>query len=142
MTAYLTLFATAFVAATLFPAQSEAVLAYLLTDPARSVPLLLGVATLGNVLGSVVNWGLGLGIRRFQGRRWFPASPAQLARAERAYHRFGRWSLLASWMPILGDPITLIAGVMREPILPFLAIVTLAKGARYLMVAAATLSWM
>lgn len=141
MTAYLSLFLAAFVAATLLPAQSEVLLAYLLTDPANSVPLLLAVATVGNVLGSVVNWLCGRFLRQFQDRPWFPVSAKGLARAERVYHRYGRWSLLASWAPFIGDPLTVVAGVLREPLGSFLMIVTLAKAGRYLVVAAVTLAW-
>lgn len=70
------------------------------------------LATAGNVLGSVVNWMLGRFLIRFSGRRWFPASPARLARVTSWYHRWGYWSLLASWVPIIGDPLTLIAGAL------------------------------
>lgn len=141
MTAYLSLFAAAFAAATLLPAQSEALLVYLLTRPGLSVPLLIAVATAGNVLGSCVNWGLGRVLRRFQDRRWFPVSPARLSQAEARYRRYGRWSLLASWVPIIGDPLTVVAGVLREPFGTFLCLVTLAKGGRYLVLAAVTLAW-
>ncbi|WP_109467242.1 YqaA family protein [Albibacillus kandeliae] len=142
MLPYPSLFLAAFVAATLLPAQSEALLAYYLTDGALSVPLLLGVATAGNVLGSVVNWLCGRFLRRFQDRRWFPVSASQLARAEAQYHRYGRWSLLASWVPVIGDPLTVVAGVMREPLPSFLLIVTIAKAGRYLAVAGLTLAWL
>jgi membrane protein YqaA with SNARE-associated domain len=100
--------------------------------------LLLLVATAGNVLGSAVNWWLGCGIERFQGRRWFPASPAALDRAAGWYRRHGRWSLLLSWVPVIGDPLTVIAGVLREPLASFLLLVTLAKGGRYLLLAFGT----
>lgn len=142
MPAYLSLFLAAFVAATLLPAQSEALLAYFLTDASLSVPLLLGVATFGNVLGSVVNWVCGRFLRGFQNRRWFPVSANRLARAEAQYHRYGRWSLLASWMPVIGDPLTVVAGVMREPLASFIFIVTIAKAGRYLAVAGLTLAWL
>lgn len=142
MLPYLSLFAAAFVAATILPMQSEALLAYHLTDPASSLAMLLVVATLGNVLGSTVNWICGRFLRRFLDRRWFPVSATRLSRAEAHYHRYGRWSLLASWVPIVGDPLTVVAGVMREPLLSFLIIVTIAKAARYLAVAAAALAWL
>ena len=142
MLPYLSLFAAGFVAATILPMQSEALLAYQVTDPALSLPVLLAVATLGNVLGSTVNWVCGRFFRRFQDRRWFPVSPTRLSRAEAHYHRYGRWSLLASWMPVIGDPLTVVAGVMREPLPSFLFIVTIAKAARYLVVAGAALAWL
>lgn len=129
------LFAAAFLAATLLPAQSEALLFLLIRQGDVAVWLLLAVATAGNVLGSLVNWLLGRGLHRFRDRRWFPASPAQLARAERFYRRWGRWSLLLSWLPILGDPLTLIAGTLREPLASFLLLVTLAKAGRYAVIA-------
>ena len=94
-----------------------------------------------NVLGSLVNWWLGRRIERFKDRRWFPVSPARLEQAGQHYRRYGHWSLLLSWLPIVGDPLTLVAGVMREPLVRFLLIVTLAKGARYAVLAWATLGW-
>lgn len=142
MFSYLSLFSAAFFAATILPMQSEALLAYYLTDPALSLAVLLGVATLGNVLGSIVNWVCGRFFRRFKDRRWFPVSPQKLARAEAHYHRYGRWSLLASWVPIIGDPLTVVAGLMREPLISFVIIVTIAKAVRYLVVAAAALAWL
>ncbi|WP_054005337.1 YqaA family protein [Cypionkella psychrotolerans] len=136
--AYFGLFGAAFLAATLLPAQSEAlVVGLLLFDYAPW--LVLTVASVGNVLGSVVNWFLGRGIERFRERRWFPASPEALARAERWYRRFGKWSLLLAWMPVIGDPLTLVAGVMREPFPVFLLLVTVAKVGRYLVLTAVTL---
>lgn len=133
------LFLAAFVAATLIPAQSEAVLVALILSGGHPVWLLLAVATAGNVLGSVVNWALGRYLLRFADRRWFPVSPAALDRATRWYARWGRWSLLGAWLPVVGDPITLAAGVMREPLWRFLLVVTLAKGGRYAVLAWATL---
>lgn len=135
------LFLAALIAATLLPAQSEAVLVALLLDGGDPV-LLVAVATAGNVLGSLVNWWLGLQVQRFQGRRWFPVSPARLERAQAWYRRYGRWSLLLSWAPVIGDPITLAAGVMREPLRVFLPLVFIAKGMRYIVLALATLGLM
>ena len=125
------LFVAAFVAASLLPAQSEALL-LLLLQQGHSPALLLLAASLGNTLGSVLNWWLGRWIEHFRDRRWFPASPAQLARAERWYARWGHWSLLLSWVPVVGDPLTLIAGVLREPLWRFVLVVGVAKTGRYL----------
>ena len=136
---YISLFLSAFFAATIFPAQSELVLLYLLQDRSNSVVLLLLVATVGNVLGAVVNYGLGYYVHRFKDRRWFPASPQQLEKAQRAYARWGRYSLWASWVPIIGDPITVVAGVLRDRFIVFLALVIVAKAGRYLVLAALTL---
>lgn len=133
------LFLAAFGAATLLPLQSEALLVGLIVQAKYPVALLVGVATLGNVLGSLVNWWLGRFIERWQDKRWFPVSPARLAKAQAHYQRYGRWSLLLSWLPVLGDPLTLVAGVMREPLWRFVLIVSIAKAGRYMALAAITL---
>ena len=125
------LFATAFLAATIFPAQSEAMLAGLHLTGAHSATLLVVVATTGNVLGSCVNWLLGRYLTHFQDRRWFPVKPEALDRASRTYQRFGVWTLLFAWVPIIGDPLTIIAGLLRTPFLLFTVLVTVGKAARY-----------
>lgn len=140
ITSYFGLFLAAFGAATLLPMQSEAVLAGMLLSGAYAPQLLVGVATVGNVLGSVANWLLGRGVERFRHKRWFPVGEGKLAKAQRAYQRYGYWSLLLSWVPLIGDPLTVVAGTMREPLWRFLLIVTLAKGGRYLLLAAMILN--
>ena len=109
------LFTVAFVAATVLPAQSEAALVGLLILGKQSPVLLVIVATVGNVLGSVTNWLLGRLVEQYRHRRWFPVSEQALARATGWYRRWGRWSLLLSWAPIGGDALTVAAGVLREP---------------------------
>lgn len=136
MIAYSGLFLSALVAATVLPAQSEAVLAALVLAGEQPIWALVLVASVGNVLGSVINWLLGRGLVSFRDKPWFPASPAALARAEGHYKRHGRWSLLLSWVPIIGDPITVVAGVLRESIWVFLALVTVAKVGRYVVLVA------
>ena len=140
--AYSGLFIAAFLAATILPAQSEAGLAALILASPASVTLLVATASLGNILGAVVNWYLGRGINRFTGKLWFPATADQLSRATSWYHRYGRWSLLLSWVPFIGDPLTVVAGIMREPLLRFLLIVGLAKTGRYIVVALLALQWL
>lgn len=142
LTAYFGLFTAAFAAATLIPAQSEAVLVGLLVKGSASPGMLLAVATLANVLGSLLNWLLGRRVERLGHKRWFPVSEQQLERAQQRYHRYGRWSLLLSWVPIIGDPLTVVAGTLREPLWSFLLLVTLAKGGRYLLLAGVTLGWL
>nr|WP_225780312.1 YqaA family protein [Pseudomonas sp. Marseille-Q3773] len=133
LTSYLGLFLAAFAAATLLPMQSEAALVAMLVSGHYLPVLLVVVATAGNVLGSVANWVLGRGIEHFRHKRWFPVSEAKLEKAQVMYQRYGYWSLLLSWVPLIGDPITLVAGVMREPFWRFLLLVILAKGGRYLV---------
>ena len=132
--AYLLLFLSAFGAATLLPLQSEAVLVGLLLQAKHSAYLLLVVATVGNVLGSCVNWYLGLRIERFKDKKWFPVSGKNMLKAEKIYQKYGFWSLLLSWTPIIGDPITLIAGLMKENFWRFLFIVSIAKTGRYVFI--------
>ena len=125
---------SAFTSATLLPGTSEAVLAGLHAARAADPLALLAVASLANTAGSAVNWLLGRLVTRFRDRRWFPASPSQIARAEGWYARYGLWSLLLSWVPIIGDPLTVVAGILRVPFPVFLVIVGLAKTARYAFV--------
>lgn len=130
----LVLFLSAFGAATILPMSSEAVLAVLAhADGSRAAPLLL-VATLGNTLGSLVNWLVGRFLGRFRGRRWFPLDDRSDERASRWFARFGVWSLLFAWLPVVGDPLTVVAGLLRTPLLVFLPLVAIGKLSRYALV--------
>lgn len=133
------LFLVAFAAATLFPMQSEAALTALVLADRFPPVLLIAVASVGNTLGSIVNWVLGRSIERFRHRRWFPVGERGLDRASRWYRKYGRWSLLLSWMPIVGDALTVAAGVLREPLLPFAIFVFVAKTGRYVVLVLAAL---
>ncbi|HEY0335228.1 MAG TPA: YqaA family protein [Stenotrophomonas sp.] len=137
---FLGIFVVALLAATILPMQSEAALVGLLLGGYPAV-WLVAVASAGNVLGSLVNWWLGRELLRFQGRRWFPLGAEKLAQVQHWYRRYGKWSLLLSWVPIIGDPLTLAAGTMREPLRFFLPLVAIAKVARYGVLAWATLRW-
>lgn len=139
--AYAGLFMTALAAATVLPMQSEALLAGLLVAAKQPATALIAVASVGNILGSVINWALGRAIETLGDKRWFPVKPQSLDKARGWYARYGRYSLLLSWVPIIGDPITVVAGVLREPILPFLLLVSIAKTGRYLAIAAVALNW-
>ena len=136
---YLGLALTACIAATLLPMQSEAGLVALLYLDPGAVYWLVLAASIGNVLGSQINWWLGSQLHRWQDRRWFPFKPRQLERAQGWYQRYGRWSLLLSWVPIIGDPLTLVAGVLREPFWRYTMLVCIAKVGRYSILAYATL---
>lgn len=139
---YLGLAFSACIAATLLPMQSEAALVALLAAEPNAVYSLVLVASLGNIIGSQINWWLGSQLQRWQSRRWFPVSPAQLERAQDWYQRHGRWSLLLSWLPIVGDPLTLVAGVLREPFWRFTLLVSIAKSGRYAVLAYVTLHFL
>jgi membrane protein YqaA with SNARE-associated domain len=134
LSAYAGLFLAAFLAATIFPAQSEALLLVMVAAKAYPIWTLLVVASIGNILGSVFNWWLGRGIEHFKYKKWFPVKEASLAKAQQWYGRYGRWSLLLSWVPVIGDPITVAAGVMRERLLPFVYLVGAAKILRYVLI--------
>ena len=121
--------------------QSESVLVALLALSPSQWLLLCLIASIGNVLGSILNWYLGRYLQRFVGKSWFPANEQQLQRASAHYQHYGYWSLLLSWLPIIGDPITLIAGVMKEPLWRFSLLVSIAKTGRYLTLVAITLSF-
>ena len=130
---YFLLFTSAFLAATLLPFYSEAVLATLLTSE-HSVFLLWAVATAGNTLGAAFNWWLGKSMMHYKDRRWFPFKPEKLAGAQRWFTKYGKWSLLFSWLPIGGDALTFIAGIMRIHLLTLLLLAGIGKGLRYAFV--------
>ena len=130
--AYFFLFLSAFGAATVIPMSSEVVLLALLNED-NAIWLWL-IATTGNTLGSMVNWFLGHYLTRFSNKRWFPASPKALAKAQARFHRYGSWSLLFAWVPIAGDALTFIAGVMKVPAFTFLVLIAIGKGLRYAIV--------
>mgnify|MGYP003126421086 CR=1 FL=1 len=130
MDAYLGLFLSAFLAATLVPAYSEILFAGLLSagyDPL----LLLAWASVGNTLGSAVNWLLGRYLLHFQDRKWFPFKADSLGAAQRWFNRWGVWSLLLAWLPVGGDALTFIAGMMRVRFWLFLLLTAIGKTARY-----------
>ena len=131
------LFASAFLAGSILPAQSEVVLAALLLTGTQPAWLLIAVATAGNVGGAVLNYALGRSAERFRSRRWFPLSAAGWERSAAWFNRWGVATLLISWLPIVGDGFTVLAGAARTSFPLFLALVTLAKGGRYLVLAAA-----
>jgi membrane protein YqaA with SNARE-associated domain len=133
MMSYLLLFGSAFLAATIFPFYSELFLFAMLRDGGNPVALVL-VATLGNTLGAVVNWLLGLFLLRFRERRWFYFNQRQIENAQAWFQRYGFWSLLFAWLPIVGDALTLVAGVMRVRLWLFLLLVGGGKALRYISV--------
>ncbi len=136
MSSTLGLFLTALLAATLIPVSSEAVLGALSAADGADIWWLVAVASLGNTLGAAINWWLGRTCLRWREHRWFPVKPAALARATDRFNRFGSWSLLFAWLPVVGDPLTFAAGVLRVNFWRFLALVAAGKTARYAIIAA------
>ena len=134
MEGYLGLFASALLAATILPFSSEAVLVGLMAAGNYDSAGLGAGASLGNVLGAAVNWGLGRFCLRWQDRRWFPVDKEKLDRAGRWFSRYGVWSLLLAWVPFIGDPLTFAAGVLRVNFWLFLLLVSIGKAGRYAVV--------
>lgn len=130
----LILFLSAFGAATLLPLQSELVLIHTISTQTYPIGLLIFIATLGNVLGSVINWLLGVYFEKLKKQKWIPFNTDKLASSQKFYSKYGYWSLLFSFVPIIGDPLTFLAGLMRVNFFKFLAIVTLSKLGRYIFV--------
>ena len=139
LTATLALFFSALLAATILPFSSEVFLYALLQGEegwTSTTLLTIAVATLGNVLGACINWWLGKELLRFRHKRWFYFDDRQIARAEAWFQRYGVWTLLLSWVPVVGDPLTLIAGFLRVRFALFLLLVATGKLLRYVIVAA------
>jgi membrane protein YqaA with SNARE-associated domain len=114
------------------PFYSEVVLVSILNR--ENALLVWFVATLGNTLGSAVNWVLGKYLTRFEDKRWFPFKTKNLHKAQQGFQKYGVWSLLLAWLPIGGDAITFVAGVMRVRFLTFFVLTGIGKGLRYLVV--------
>ena len=131
---YLSLFGISFLAATILPFSSELSLAGLISTSNFNNSLLLIAASLGNVLGSVVNWFIGFYLRNFTSKKWFFFNEIQITRSSKWFEKFGKWSLLLAWVPILGDPLTLVAGLLRVRFLDFIILVAIGKVSRYLVV--------
>lgn len=131
---YLIVFASSLLAATIAPFYSEVVLAAVLTRQPDAAVLLWALASIGNTLGSVVNWWLGINLLHYRHKRWFPIKDKQLDRAQHWFQRFGIWSLLLAWAPVGGDALTFIAGIMKVRLLPFTLLVFIGKSVRYLIV--------
>ncbi len=128
---YLGLFLTAFLAATIVPFSSEALLVAMQISGGFPVAGLLAAASLGNTAGAVANWGLGRFCLHWRDRKWFPVKARELDRASAWFNRYGVWSLLLAWVPVIGDPITLAAGVLRTRYPTFLLLVAISKTGRY-----------
>ena len=129
---YLQLLLISFLAATIFPLSSELVLTTMLLTDTFDKYLLLIIASFGNIFGSSINWYLGKKILIFKDKKWFPASEKQITRSEIYFKKYGIWSLLLAWVPIIGDPLTVLARILRVKLLTFLILVSASKVSRYM----------
>jgi membrane protein YqaA with SNARE-associated domain len=131
---YLSLFGISFLAATILPFSSELSLATLIATSDYDNLLLLTVASFGNILGSLVNWALGSYSRNLTTKKWFPFKETQIERSSKWFGKFGKWSLLFAWVPVVGDPLTLVAGILRVKFIDFIILVAIGKVSRYIFV--------
>lgn len=130
------LFLSALLAATILPMQSEIVLVGLDAKGDHSTAILLLVASVGNVLGSLINWLLGRYVMHFKDCKWFPVNAKNLKKAEAMYQKYGVWTLLLAWLPFIGDPLTIVAGMFKTNLWIFTVLVTLGKTTRYAVILA------
>ena len=127
-------FLSAFLAATILPFSSELVLSAVYGAGDGDAVTLWLVASTGNVLGALVNWALGRHLLHWQDRKWFPFKACQLKRADVWFQRYGVWTLLIAWVPVVGDPLTFVAGFLRVNVWLFLTLVSIGKAGRYMAV--------
>ena len=130
--AYLNLVIISFLAATILPFSSEIFLSVMILSKKYELALLLFFASFGNIFGSIVNWYLGKKILIFQSKKWFPVNSNQLNKSQKIFNKYGSWSILFAWIPIIGDPITVLSGVLKVNFLKFVVLVTISKVSRYI----------
>ncbi|GAA4353264.1 YqaA family protein [Kangiella taiwanensis] len=130
---YLGLFITAFLSATILPLSSELVLTGLLLNGLSPAKLLM-IATVGNVLGSLTNYYLGLLASKTVIQKWLRMTESQFENAEARFNKYGLAALLFAWVPVIGDPVTVIAGILRVKLLWFIILLTVGKFLRYAFV--------
>jgi membrane protein YqaA with SNARE-associated domain len=131
---YFQLSLISFLAATILPFSSEVVLTTMYLSNSFETYFLLIFASIGNIMGSITNWYLGKKITLFQNRKWFPVSREQLERSRQYFQKYGLWSLLLAWVPIIGDPLTLLAGVLKVRFGIFFVLVSISKISRYVFI--------
>ena len=131
---YITLFTSSFISSTVLPGHSELTLTAFIYSNKFPVLTLILVASLGNILGSVLNWYLGFYFVKFKQKKWFPISHSQLEKSSLWFTNYGKWTLFLSWVPFIGDPLTVVAGILRIPIITFLIIVSISKILRYVFI--------
>ncbi len=131
---YISLFTVAFMVATIVPFGSEMYFVTLLSINKYNNLLLLIAASIGNVLGSVFNWFCGYYVNYFINKSWFPIKKDKIVKGTEIFNKYGKWSLLLSWVPFIGDPITFVAGTLRFSLVPFLILVSIGKVGRYLVI--------
>lgn len=130
---YFGLFLASFLAATILPLSSEVVLTLLLLTGLNPTALVV-VATTGNVLGALLNYVIGSRGGTLLLKKVFEIPPATLERSLQTFKKYGILSLLFAWVPVIGDPLTMIAGTLKINISLFLLLVTTGKLLRYIII--------
>ncbi len=136
---YVGLFLASFLAATILPLSSEVVLSFLLLNDLNPITL-VSVATFGNVLGAFVNYAIGFWGSTFLVRKVFKTSEDEFIKAKQRFKKYGVFSLFFAWVPVIGDPLTVVAGVLKINILIFFILVTSGKLIRYVIISYALLA--
>ena len=136
---YISLLTISFTAATIVPFSSEILLATLISSNQYNNILLLAVACVGNIAGSLVNWIIGYYFANIINKKWFPINKDNIQKATIFFNKYGKWSLLLGWAPIIGDPLTFLAGTLRYSFVPFIILVSIGKAGRYLIIYFSTL---
>ena len=131
---YASLFISSFLSSTILPGHSEIILTAFIFLKKYPIIDLIFFASIGNISGSILNWCIGYFLTNLKDRKWFPINKSQLTRASSWFLKYGKWTLFLSWVPIIGDPLTIIAGIFRIPIYTFILIISLAKTMRYVFI--------
>ena len=131
---YASLFISSFLSSTILPGHSELILTTFIFFKKYPIIDLIFFASIGNILGSILNWCIGYFLTNLKDRKWIPINKTQLTRASSWFLKYGKWTLCLSWVPLIGDPLTIIAGIFRVPIYTFILIVSLAKTMRYVFI--------
>ena len=134
MITYFSLLLISFLAATVLPLSSELVLVSQLKTNEHNSFMLIATASLGNISGSIFNWLLGFYLLKHMNKKWFPFKKNQINSASNWFQKFGIWSLLFAWVPMIGDPLTLMAGILKVKFFLFLILVSIGKISRYFFI--------
>ena len=135
---YVGLFLASFLAATILPLSSEIVLSFLLLNGLNPT-ILVSLATFGNVLGSFLNYAIGLWGGVFLVKKVLKISEDECGKAQQIFKKYGVLSLFFAWLPVIGDPLTVVAGALKINLLIFFILVASGKLIRYIIISYAIL---
>ncbi len=139
MSVLISLFFSCFLAATILPFSSEAFVALALLNGEHATWVIVVIATLGNTLGGMTGYYLGYLGKTEWLKKWFRIEASSYERFTALAQKYGFWLALLGWLPIVGDPITVLLGFLKTKSLPTFSCLLVGKLLRYLVVAYATL---